>query len=56
MGTHDVVLDQRFNGSQWNSLGTYETQNALAVVLFAAPDNGQGTCADAVGFRWITDP
>ncbi len=56
MGTYDVVLDQRINGSQWNSLGTYEVGNAVAVILFAAPDNGQGTCADAVGFRLIPDP
>ena len=48
-GIHTVTADQKSNGGQWNSLGTYDFQTFGSVILHS-PGNGT-VCADAV--RWV---
>ena len=44
-----VVVDQKVNGGQWNTLGTY-TFNDTAKIVVISSDNSTSTCADAVKF------
>ena len=44
-----VAVDQKVNGGQWNTLGTY-TFNDTAKVVVISSGNSTSTCADAIKF------
>ena len=53
-GTSNTTVNQRINGSQWNSLGTFYFNGTGSVVITAANGDTISTCADGVKFTLIS--
>jgi PKD repeat protein len=53
-GTSNTTVNQRVNGSQWNSLGTFYFNGTGSVVITAANGDTVSTCADGVKFTLIS--
>jgi len=56
-GPTSVVINQKVNAGQWNSLGEYTFGTSGSVTITAAYGSTVSTCADAVWFEYISgDP
>jgi len=55
-GTANLTVNQQTNGSQWNSLGTYDFDGTGAVTITGLGAFPQNTCADAVRFMPAAQP
>jgi uncharacterized lipoprotein YddW (UPF0748 family) len=57
-GSSDIYVDQRYNGSQWVSLGEFVLASGTAnrVVLTSLAESGKTIVADAVRFRSLAAP
>jgi hypothetical protein len=54
-GTNTVYVNQKQNGSRWNSLGSYTFEAGSSYrVTIIAQSNSATACADAVSFNYIT--
>ena len=53
-GMTPVVVNQRENGSQWNSLGSYNFDSATAAEVLVADSNMGSVAADGVWFEPVT--
>jgi PKD repeat protein len=54
-GTHSITVNQRTNGSEWNTVGRYRCNagTRYQVKITSANGSSVSTCADAVKFTWF---